>query len=265
MLLTSVIIILREILEAALLISLLAAVSLRLGLSRKWAVYGIVLGMVGAIVYGFEINTISTWFDGFGQEVVNAALQVTIYVLLATIMLMALRHARDGTPMTALPYLMALAVALAVVREGFDILVYLYGFFANGSQLFAVSMGAFIGAGIGISAGVLLYYALVHPMVQRMPIIGFGLLALFAAGLLSQAIMLLSQADWLPPQLPIWDTSRWLPENSIAGQLFYVLIGYEATPTAIQAVFHLAAVLVLLSIAIGIHRWESLGNEREYS
>jgi len=259
MLPTSVIIVLREVLEAALLISMLGAVSQMLGLSRRWAGAGIGLGLLGALTYSLGIDSIAQWFDGFGQEFVSATMPVLIYLLLVSIALLVLRRARHEDARTGtIPVLMALAVALAVTREGFEILVYLYGFSSIFSQLVTVSMGAIIGAGIGISLGVLLYYVLCHPAIQRMPFIGFGLLALFGAGLLSQAIMLLIQADWLPSQLPLWNSSNWLPEHSITGQLLYVLIGYEATPSAIQVAFHSIALLVLLVLAVVIGRSDHL-------
>jgi len=255
MLPTSVIIILREVLEAALLVSMLGAASHMLGLSRRWTGPGIGLGLFGAVIYSLSIDTVSEWFNDVGQEVVSATMQVLIYLLLASIALLILRRSRRPDSRAGLiPVLMALAVALAITREGFEIIIYLYGFSSVFSQLLTASMGAIIGAGIGISTGVLLYYLLCHPAVQRAPVIGFGLLALFGAGLLSQAILLLIQADWLPSQLPLWDTTAWLPESSVTGQLLYVLVGYEATPAAIQVAFHTGGLLVLLIMAIRISR-----------
>ena len=152
MLPTSVIIVLREVLEAALLISMLGAVSQMLGLSRRWAGPGIGIGLLGALTYSLGIDSIAQWFDGFGQEFVSATMQALIYLLLVSIALLTLRRARHEDASTRyIPMLMALAVALALTREGFEILVYLYGFSSIFSQLVTVSMGAIIGAGIGIS------------------------------------------------------------------------------------------------------------------
>jgi len=266
MLPTSVIIVLREVLEAALLVSMFAAVSYTLGLSRRWIGPGAGLGLCGAIIYSLSIDTVSEWFEGVGQEVVSATMQVLIYLLLVSIAFLVLRRSRrpDGW-IRLIPVLMVLAVALAVTREGFEIVIYLDGFSSVLSQLVTMSMGAIIGAGIGISMGVLLYYLLCHPAIQRAPVIGFGLLALFGAGLLSQAALLLIQADWLPSQLPLWDTSAWLPENSVIGQLLYVLIGYEATPAAIQVAVHAGGLLVLLAMAIRIDRSGVFPVDHDYS
>ncbi len=68
--------------------------------------------------------------------------------------------------------------------------------------------------------------------------------------MISQAALLLIQADWLPAQLPLWDTSAWLAEQSFTGMLLYALIGYEATPTAIQAACYFGGLLLLLMVIL---------------
>ena len=145
---------------------------------------------------------------------------------------------------------MAATISLGVTREGFEILVYLYGFSADLPRFITILSGSVIGACIGISIGALIYY-LVSALSYRLSLIaGLGLLALVAAGMLSQAVLLLIQADWLPSQFPLWDSSGWLPESSVTGQLLYALIGYEATPTALQASFYFGGLSLLLIVAV---------------
>jgi high-affinity iron transporter len=80
-----------------------------------------------------------------------------------------------------------------------------------------------------------------------------GLLVLFlAAGMASQAARFLIQADLLPSlATPLWDTSAWLPESSIAGTLLHSLVGYDAQPAGMQIVFYVA---VLAAIGAGMYR-----------
>ncbi|MGD8312813.1 MAG: FTR1 family protein [Gammaproteobacteria bacterium] len=250
MLLTSVIIVLREVLEAALLISILSALSGKLGISRHWVGWALGLGMAGAVVYSLAINSISDWFDGVGQEVSSAVIQLFTYLLLlAFTLLVAGRSASRGSGGKLATLFMASAVSLAVTREGFEVLIYIYGFAGILQQLASILMGSMIGAGIGISVGALLYYLVAILEYRSALVAGICLLALVGAGMISQAILLLTQADWLPSQYPLWDTSVWLPENSVTGQLLYALIGYEATPTTIQAVSYFGSLLLLLIMA----------------
>jgi high-affinity iron transporter len=255
MLSTTVIIILREVLEASLLISILAAVSGTTGISRRWIGLGLALGLAGAVTFSFGIVAVSEWLDGFGQEIVSAGMQMTMYLCLLAIVALVLRYSsKPGGQQPWIRGLMAATVALAVTREGFEVLVYVYGFLGAPSQLLTVLMGAVIGTGIGISTGVLLYYLLRSAAVRNRPAVGFCLLGLVGSGLLLQATTLLMQADWLPGHAPLWDTSSWVAENSVTGQLLYVLIGYEATPTAIQVLVYLAGLLSLIAMALWVGR-----------
>jgi high-affinity iron transporter len=80
-------------------------------------------------------------------------------------------------------------------------------------------------------------------------------MSLFAGNMLSQATLLLTQADWLPSSPALWDTSAWLPENTLSGQLLYAFIGYEATPSWIQFVSYLAGTAMILAVAIKANYW----------
>lgn len=146
--------------------------------------------------------------------------------------------------------MVAVAVAVAIAREGFEILVYLYGFSAELPRFMTILAGSVIGACIGVSVGVLIYYFVAALSGRMAWIVGLGLLSLVAAGMLSQAVLLLIQADWLPSHLPLWDTSDWLSENSVTGQQLYALIGYEATPMALQASFYFGGLLLFLVVAV---------------
>lgn len=256
MLLTSVIIVLREVLEATLLISLLSALSGVYGISRRWLGWSLCLGAAGAISYSLGINVITDWFDGVGQEVTSAAIQFLIYLLLMlaiTLMLSGVVRQARYARLTVVT--MVATVALAVTREGFEILVYVYGSYGVFSQFMAILTGAVIGASIGISIGVLVYYLVIATKFRQSLVLGIGLLSLVAAGMVSQSVLLLIQADWLPSQHPVWDSSGWLPENTVTGQLLYALIGYEATPTAIQALAYFGGLALMLLVAMIASRY----------
>jgi high-affinity iron transporter len=258
MLLNSVIIVLREVLEASLLISILLALSGALGISRRWIVWSLGFGLIGAIIYSFGVTVISDWFDGVGQEVVSAIMQILIYLLLLAVTFLVLQKSDVNQLSDTLTVLvMTTTVALAVVREGFEILVYIYGFSNELPQFMTILTGVVIGASIGISIGALIYYFVSSLSCRLSLMVGLSLLALVAAGMLSQAVLLLVQADWLPSQLPLWDSSGWLSETSVTGQLLYALIGYEATPGALQASFYFGGftlLLIVVAIAIKVRR-----------
>ena len=251
MLLSSVIIVLREVLEAALLISLLLAFSTRIGVRGAWLMVSLAAGAAGAVLYGFNIDIVSDWFDGVGQEVVNAVLQVAIYVNLCLIAVLGARVLQgEGSGGALLMVAMVFTVATAIVREGSEILVYFSGFFALPEQLLSVTVGGVIGAGIGASAGGVFYYALLSMRGKLAWSAGLSLLALVSGGMAMQATQLLIQADWLPAGYPVWNSSWLVEESSVTGQLLYALLGYEAAPTGLQVAIYLGAVSLIVALAL---------------
>lgn len=259
MLLSSVILVLQETMEVALLFSILAAVGQRLGYRMTWMPYGLVGGFFLAVLYAVNMGSISGWFDYAGQEALNAFAQVMIAGFLILIP-WAIFSGRRRESLLPVPYekhrsqvflLMAFVMlTLAISREGSEIFVYLGGFLQQEDKLQTVLIGCGIGFSIGISVGFLLFCGLVGLPVKWGIVTPVFLLALFAGNMLSQSIVQLTQADWLPSAKPLWDTSALLPENSISGQLLYALIGYESNPSLDQVVAYLAGMaLVLLSSA----------------
>lgn len=248
MLLNAVIIILREVIEASLIISLFLAFSQTYNLSRVWLVKALLLGLSIAALYAMNIGTVSQWFDDVGQEVINAGIQTTIYLVLLIFLIIALR---PQTPLRKrlLTIIMMNGVIFATIREGSEIIIYIHGFVTVPELLHAVLLGSAIGAGIATSIGVCIYYLLSNMPINISAKVGYVLTILVAGSMISQTIQQLIQADWLISQYPLWDTSMWLSEHSVTGQLLYALIGYEATPTAIQITAYLSslALIILLS------------------
>ena len=253
MLINSVILVLREVLEASLLVSLLLALTQIQKMSARWIVPALGLGFFVAGVYALATRTVSQWFDGTGQEVVNAAMQYMIYLLIMSIIVTVVWvETVDTRANRFLPGLMIVTVALAIAREGSEIFIYLSGFMTVPDMLDNVIFGSLIGASIGCSIGALFYYLVVERNQKVVRLLSLVLLALVAAGMISQATQLMMQADFLPSHSPVWDTSGWISEGSIVGQLLYALVGYEATPSLLQLIVYYLSLGIILSVSLGI-------------
>ena len=138
MLLSSVILVLQETLEAALLVSVLLTISYQQWNRNAWLLFGIGGGLVLSYLYASNMGEISEWFDYVGQEIVNAGLQVLATLFIVVCTWAAYKSQRRGSvarqaqanPFASLfVFCAAAAVALTITREGSEILLYLGGDF----------------------------------------------------------------------------------------------------------------------------------------
>jgi high-affinity iron transporter len=244
MLFNSVVLILREVLEAAVLVSVLLALSRNLGLGGRWLWLWLSLpfAAVGTVVFASTLDTITDSLDGAGQEVANASLQLLVYLLTLCIVVIA---ARSPVKASRFAFLMSGTVICAMIREGSEMYLYVTSFASVTEYRTAVFMGSAIGAGIGVSIGVLLYSALAALPIKSCYRLCILMLCLIAAGMVMQATMLLEQADWLPSGKPVWDSSFLISEQSIPGELMYAVFGYESTPSDVQMLLYITSLLLI--------------------
>lgn len=144
-------------------------------------------------------------------------------------------------------YSLAMVCGIAVLREGAEIVLFLYGIaIAGGSSSGSMVIGGAIGvvAGAGVSAA--LYYGLLAIPLRYLFSVTSWLILLVAAGIASQGAAFLAAANVLPTLgNNLWDTSFLLTEQSIPGQLLHVLTGYTVRPAGIQFVFYIATLIVI--------------------
>lgn len=266
MFLDSVILILQEILEAALLLSVLLAVNLQLGtqvadarqLGGRWYGVAIACGILGAALFAEAMPVITGWFNDVGQEVTNAGMHFIIIACLYVHCRLLRRKATGekwrgfGAGVTLIAM-----IALAITREGSEIFLYLRGIWGGPSGMTSALLGAGMAGGIGVSIGILLYFALLSLSRRGTLVAGLALLSLFAGNMAAQAIQLLMQADWIPYSPPLWDTSHLLQEYTVTGQLLYALVGYEATPSLAQVTGYLGAMLFIASTPLFRQQWRA--------
>jgi high-affinity iron transporter len=259
MFLSAVILILQELLEAALLISMLLVLTSVLpkrwpgffSVTPRWVLSAIGVGIAGAWLYALVTPVVSTWFDYVGYEVVNATLQfVTIGFLLVFCHALnpALPRERWRARASVARISMVIAVAIGIVREGSEVILYVQGILGQPENVSPVMLGALMATGIGTSSGIVLFHSLALLRQRWTYRIAILLLGLFAGNMAAQAVQQLTQADWLPFTAQLWDSSAFIAESGITGKLLYALIGYEANPASLQVIAYLAAVgLIALS------------------
>ncbi|MDB5816237.1 MAG: iron permease [Rhodocyclales bacterium] len=259
------IILFREVLEAALIIGIIAAATRNVHKRGYWISGGIALGVTGACIVAAFASGISELAQGMGQEVFNASILGLAVVMLGWHNIWMTRHGRElavqagavgksvgagAEPVTVL----LTVVGLAVLREGAEAVLFLYGIVAQGNtSASAMLAGAALGIAAGVAVGMALYFGLL-----RIPLRFFfqatSLLILFvAAGMAGQAARFLIQADLLPSLAdPLWDVSAVVPGDSIAGRVLHALVGYEPQPTGMHMLFYaITFVVILIGMRLG--------------
>ena len=256
------IIVFRESLEAALIISIMAAATLGIPMRSRWLIGGVVAGIAGAALVATSMEFISNLASGVGQEIFNAAVLALAVGMLAWHNIWmsvhgremaaqaqnAARAVKDGSSARSVIFFV---VALAVLREGSETVLFLYSV-ATGSEdgLRTTITGGVTGLAAGALVGGLLYAGLLRIPLKWFFSITAVLVLLLAASMGSQVARFLVQADWLPSLgAPLWDSSELLSQNSAAGTLLHGLVGYDAQPAGMQIVFY---VLVLVAITAGM-------------
>ena len=141
-------------------------------------------------------------------------------------------------------------VGLSLVREVAEIWVFVGGFLHQPDLLQSALTGGFIGLGIGISLGAIIYYLLIFTSVRLFLGILFVYLTFLCGGLSMQIAKQLLQIGFLDSAGPLWDTSNIVNEHSWLGELLYALIGYDSTPSAVQVLFYCSAVAPLLLLVL---------------
>ena len=256
----SAIIVFRETLEAALIIGIIAAATRGLPFRNTWLLGGIAAGVVGSLIVASLTGRIAELAEGAGQELFNASVLGLAALMLAGHNIWMARHgmqlARNARQighevvsgsraMSAL----GVVIALAILREGSETALFLYGLLTGGEETLATVLGGgALGFFVGAVAGYGLYAGFLRIPARMFFAVTGGLILFLAAAMASQAAGFLVQADVLPSLAnPLWNTSWLLDNTSVVGRFLHALVGYEAMPSGIQVVFYTVTLILVLA------------------
>lgn len=273
----AVLLVLREVLEAALIMSLLLALSHKLQMHFRWSLGALLLGFIGSWILAQYTYEITDAMDGTGQELLNAVLYFSVVLSVVVLSVLILSLAYAPTPAThrrapdtpasgshhKLIYgLFIIIVSFSVAREGSEIWIYLSGFTHQTDALSSVYVGAAIGTGIGMSLGAITYYAFAFMRKKYFLPVFLVVTTLLAGGLSMQIAKQFMQIGLLNSTAPLWDSSFLVNEHSWLGELLYALLGYDARPAPIQGFFYLLTVSPILLTWVW-HAGRLRGNSHE--
>ena len=259
--LATAIIVFREILEAALVVSIVLAATR--GVTRRglWVSAGVAGGLLGAALVAWFAETIAAAASGMGQEIFNASVLFVAVIMLGWHNVWMSQHGRElasslknvGAAVrggTSPMYALAAVVGMAVLREGSELVLFLYGVAATAAgDASGMLGGALTGLGAGAAIGTLLYLGLLRiPSSLLFNVTGWMIL-LLAAGMAGQAAAFLVQADILPALgEAVWDSTALIADDGVLGRVLHTLIGYSARPYGVQLLFYLATLGCILAL-----------------
>ena len=260
----ALVIVFREVIEAGLIVGIVMAATRGVAGRGRWVGFGILAGVLGAAVVAIFAGVISQAFEGAGQELFNASVLGLAVVMLMWHNAWMARHGREiaeemlkvgaavskgAKPLTAL----AIVVGLAVLREGSEVVLFLYGIMASGTSGSALLVGGVLGIAAGAAFTGLTYVGLLAIPNRYIFSVTSWLIALLAAGMAAQAAQFLDNAGVVVAlDRTVWDTSWLLSDGSLFGKLLHTLIGYTERPTEMQLMTYIAtlfAMFLLMRIA----------------
>src|SRR6202012_5474726 len=91
-----------------------------------------------------------------------------------------------------------IVVGVAVLREGSEVVLFLYGIIAQGgTSNAALALGGVLGLAAGAAVSALMFFGLLTIPAHRLFNVTSGLITLLAAGMASQAVIFLQNGGWL--------------------------------------------------------------------
>jgi high-affinity iron transporter len=251
--LAALIVVFREVIEAGIVVGIVMAATRSVPGRGRWIALGVFAGFIGACLVALFVGKITEAFAGMGQELFNAGILIIAVLMLTWHNVWMASHGRElaaeaktlGHEVAAgSRTLLALAVVcgVAVLREGSEVVLFLYGIIASDTGSHAsVFGGGVVGLLLGALISAMTYLGLLKLPGRYLFAVTSIMIAFLAAGLAAQAIAFLQQADLVTALgNVVWDSSHILSDSSLLGRVLHTLIGYTDRPSGMQVVVYLA-------------------------
>jgi high-affinity iron transporter len=250
---------LREGLEAALIVGIVASFLVAQG--RRDALRQVWLGVAAAIaicvVVGVVLELVTAELPQAAQEGLETVIGLLAVAMVTYMVVWMRRHARDmraqleTSATTALASGSATALVvmafLAVLREGFETAVFLLAAFQASSSPALAGSGALLGVLVAAALGYGIYKGGVRLNMARFFRVTGAVLVVVAAGLLMTAAHTAHEAGWLNfGQQRAFDLSWLVLPGTPVSALFTGVLGIQPYPVVIEVVVWVVYAVPLL-------------------
>jgi len=256
---SALIIVFREVIEAGLIVGIVLAATAGVPGRERAVTIGVLAGVLGACLVAGFAGELANLFQGSGQEFFNATILLLAVMMLTWHNVWMASHGREmARELKAAGHqvrtgertlaALSIVVGVAVLREGSEVVLFLYGIAAQGGTS---AMGMITGGGLGLLGGAvisaLMYFGLLKVPAGKLFQVTSWLITLLAAGMAAQAVLLLQNGGLLEFFTgTVWDTSWLIRDDSITGKLLHTLVGYSEAPNGAQLIAYGATIVLIL-------------------
>lgn len=246
--------IVREVFEIALIVSVMLAATR--GVTGRWPylLSGFGAGVIGAGIIAAFTGSISQMADGMGVEIMNAGILLAAAAMIGWTAIWMRVHGRELSSKLKEAasdkslWLIASIIALAVFREGAEMVLFCFGANAQGTPWLEIAEGAGLGIIGGIVIGALFYQGMIRLFARHFLNITSIMLAFLASGLAAKGVYYLAMVGLVPDfGSQMWDSSAFISNQSVLGESLGVLLGYNATPSGIELMVYVAALATIFT------------------
>jgi len=244
---------LREGVEAALIVGIIAAFLVKEGrrdaLKLMWIGVGIAIVLCSTVA--IVLNVIDQQLPQQQQEGLETIVGLIAVAMITYMIIWMRRHARgikahlEGEAAHALATGSTMALVgmafLAVLREGFETTVFLLAAFQDATDTTAAGSGAVLGLLAAVVIGIGLYRGGVRINLNRFFRITGLVLVFVAAGLLATAAHTAHEAGWINGMQAQAIDLTWLVQpGTVSGALLTGMLGLQPQPTVIEVIVYVA-------------------------
>lgn len=258
----ALVIVFREVIEAGIIVGIILAVTKGVHGSRAMAAAGILAGLLGASLVAAFAGVIANSMQGVGQEIFNASILLFAVAMLIWHNVWMAGHGRElarearqlgADVRSGSRSLIALGIviAVAVMREGSEVALFLYGLVAGSATTAGdLLLGSALGLVAGMAVTALTYFGLVAIPTRWLFSVTTTLITFLAAGLAAQAVVFLQQGGIVTAMAETaWDTSAYLSDTSLFGRVLHTLIGYADQPSQLQVAVYAGTLALVLGLS----------------
>ena len=255
------IVVFRECMEISFLLGVILAVTKPIKNSRVYIIFGVLLGVFLAGAFAIFTRSVAEAFGGLGDELFDSCvILITAGIISWTVVWMQgytkkIRKdlgklSEEISAGAASQFMLVVVVAMAILREGAEIILFVYSLSSAGNidnHNYVLGLGG--GALAGLAVGTILYQGLIRYAGKYIFTISTILLTLIAAGLSSEAAGILTSSGLIESfSSQLWDSSWLVDNNSITGKVLNITTGYDSRPNGMQIVFYVSTIIITVAM-----------------